>query len=88
MTDAELANLLGDALKLWGHPARAVATGDGIAIGEVLVRQGAAPTRFFLITPARRRALPSTPALLSALRQALGIEAGTRARVGAVPTVT
>ncbi len=86
MTDAELRSLLLDCLKLWGVAGSVTAGDDGLLIatdaGSCVVRRGAAPARWFIETPARRRPAPSIVALLSALRRALGAEGGARLRVG------
>ena len=86
MTDAELRSLLLDCLKLWGIAGTVTAGANGLLIAtdaaHCLVRRAAAPARWWLETPARRRAVPSVVALLSALRRALGADGGARLRVG------
>ena len=86
-TDAELRSLLLDCLKLWEIQGTIVAGDDGliVASGEttVTIRRGLAPTRWFVIHGQRARPVPSVVALLSAIRRALGIPPGVRARVGA-----
>ncbi len=96
MTDAELRALLLDCVALWGIEAKVavgdegmeIATGDGVW----LVQRASSemrPVRWLLQTPERRaanrppRAVPSVVALLSALRNALGGDAGAALRVGA-----
>lgn len=85
-TNAELRTLLLDCLKLWDVEGRVEAHADGLAVTaagtRVLVAPGPAPTRWFITQGARTRPMPSVVALLSALRRALGLPAGTRARVG------
>ncbi len=87
ITDAELRNLLTDCLKLWDVPGRVTAEAEGLLItagdATCLVRPGPSPTRWFLTAAARTRPVPSVPALLSAVRRALGVPSGIRARVGA-----
>jgi hypothetical protein len=91
----ELRALLIDCLMLWSVRARVVAGDGGVTVstddGDYLVQRAAPamhPARWFLQTPARQsagrspRAIPSIVALLSALRNALGAEAGNRLRVG------
>jgi hypothetical protein len=86
VTDAELRSLLLDCLKLWGVAGSVTAGAEGLLIATAaarcVVRRGAAPTRWFIETPARRRPVPSIVALLSALRRALGADGGARLRVG------
>ena len=86
MTDAELRSLLLDCLKLWGVAGSVTAGGDGLLIATTaarcVVRRGAAPARWLLETPVRRRPVPSIVALLSALRRALGVDGGAGLRIG------
>jgi hypothetical protein len=86
VTDAELRALLLDCLKLWGLAGSVTAGGDGLLITtettSCAVRRGAAPARWWLETPARRRPAASVVALLSALRHALGGDGGARLRIG------
>lgn len=95
MTDAELRNLLLDCVALWSVAARVEATDDGVALladdGAYLVRRAPAdlrPVRWLLQTPERAaagrpaRAVPSIVALLSALRNTLSAERGSRLRIG------
>jgi hypothetical protein len=96
MTDAELRNLLGDCLPLWGIEGR-IAVGDaGMEIrtidGLFVVQPASAdmhPVRWLLQSPPRReagrppRAAPSIGALLSALRNALGGARGVSLRISA-----
>lgn len=84
-TNAELRALLLDCLKLWEIQGRVEASEDGLVITagtSVRVRPGPAPTRWFITHAARTRPVPSVVALLSAVRRALGLPTGTRARVG------
>jgi hypothetical protein len=96
VTNSELRALLVDCLKVWGVQGRVMADGDGVTVGTDdgdFVLQRAAPemhpARWLLQTPSRRaanrppRAAPSIVALLTALRNALGAEAGNRLRIGA-----
>lgn len=96
MTDAELRNLLLDCVAVWSIAARVEVGTDGVTLhapdGAYLVQVAPAdlrPVRWFLRTPEREaanrppRAVPSIVALLSALRNALGGEGGSRLRVGA-----
>ncbi len=84
-----------DCLLLWNVAARMTPTGDAVAIhtsdGTFTLRAAASdmrPVRWFLQTPARLaanrppRALPSIVAALSALRTALGGDAGSTLRIG------
>jgi hypothetical protein len=95
VTVAELRNLLGDCLVLWGVSARLEPVLDGVAVhapdGCYRVQQAPEelrPARWFLLTPERAaanrpaRSMPSVVALLSALRNALGADGGARLRVG------
>jgi len=92
-TDAELRNLLADALALWGVAARVAAGPQGLLVTRgaavFTVARGAAPARWMLQTPARAaagrrpRAVPSVVALLTALRAALDVPPGARLRIGA-----
>ena len=87
ISDAELRNLLLDCLQLWAVAGRVNAEDEGLVItagdSRCVVRRGPSPTRWFLMAGARTRPVPSVPALLSAVRRALGVPAGIRARVGA-----
>jgi hypothetical protein len=96
LSDAELRALLLDCLSLWGVRGRVAAVEDGLAVsaaeGRFLVQRAdpdLRPVRWFLQTPepaqAGRpaRAIPSIPALLTALRNALGAEQGNKLRIGA-----
>jgi hypothetical protein len=96
VTQAELRNLLLDCLTLWSIPAKLEVTADQAILhapdGAYVVQAAPAdlrPLRWFLQTPERAaagrpaRAMPSIVALLSALRNALGAEGGSRLRVGA-----
>ncbi|MCX7383413.1 MAG: hypothetical protein NT133_18805 [Alphaproteobacteria bacterium] len=87
ISDAELRGLLVDCLRLWDVVGRVSAEAEGLVItagdARCVVERGPSPTRWFLTAGARRRAVPSVPALLSAVRRALGLPAGIRARVGA-----
>jgi len=95
-TDAELRALLMDCLALWGVGGRVAAGAEGMQIatdrGVYLVQRAPPdmrPVRWLLQTPERRaaarppRVAPSIVALLTALRNALGAEAGNRVRIGA-----
>jgi len=96
LSDAELRALLLDCLNLWGVQGRVAAVEDGLAVsaaeGRFLVQRAGPdlrPVRWFLQTPERAqagrpaRAIPSIPALLTALRNALGAEQGNKLRIGA-----
>jgi hypothetical protein len=96
MTIPELRNLLQDCLVLWSVAARIEAEAGGITLhaqdGAYSIHPAAEaqhPVRWFYQTPERAaanrppRAAPSIVALLSALRNAIGAEGGTRLRVGA-----
>ena len=89
VTQAELRALLIDCVALWGIEAKVVAVAAGVAIiaGDATydveaVPADMRPVRWLLQTPERRaanhppRAVPSVVALLSALRNALGGDAG------------
>ena len=91
----ELRALLIDCMKLWGVEARIAIQSNGLEIaantGAFLVQRAPPdlrPIRWLLQTPERRaanrppRALPSIVALLTALRNALGAEAGNKLIVG------
>lgn len=86
-TDAELRALLLDCLKLWETGGTVTAGEHGLTVAAggtlVRVRQGPAPTRYFITADDRTRPVPSVVALLSAVRRALGVPPGVRARVGA-----
>src|SRR4051812_47623015 len=95
MTGAELRSLLADCLALWSVRARLEPLADGVAIhapeGCYVIRPAPVelrPVRWFVQTPERARAgrppraTPSIVAALSALRNALGAEGGSRLRVG------
>ena len=79
MTDADLATLLRDCLKLWG-----VDGAFSLARADAELR----PVRWFLQTPERAaanrppRAAPSIVAALSALRNNLGGSRGPAPRIG------
>ena len=94
--NAELRSLLLDCLALWGVSGRVVVGADGLQIatagGTFLVQRAPLdmrPIRWLLQTPERRtanrppRAVPSIVALLAALRNALGADAGNRLVIGA-----
>jgi len=96
MTSAELRALLIDCVTLWRIDARIAACDDGMEIvvndGMYLLQRAAPdqrPIRWLLHTPERRaanrppRAAPSIVAALTALRNALGAEAGNKLRIGA-----
>jgi hypothetical protein len=96
VTIAELRNLLADCVRVWGIEARTTEQEGVLRIaapdGLFEVWQAPAdlrPVRWFLQTPERRsaarppRAAPSIIAVLSALRNAMGVEGGTALRVGA-----
>jgi len=80
ITDAELRALLLDCLRLWERPETVIAEAGGLRVGDCIIRRAQAPLRWVLASAARTRAVPSVVALLSALRSALGVEPGTRAR--------
>jgi hypothetical protein len=82
ITDAELRALLLDCLQLWGVPGKVTAEEAGLRVGDCMVRRGEEPMRWIVETPGRTRPVPSIVALLSAVRRALGAEAGVRLRVG------
>ena len=92
MTQAELAALLRDCLLLWAVSAWVEAGEAALLVhqdGETcIITAGRAPVRWLLQTPTRKaqgrgpRGLPSVPALLTALRAALGAPAGIPARIG------
>lgn len=97
MTQAELRSLLIDCVALWGIEAKVAAASAGVAItaegGRYLVEPAPPdmrPVRWLLQTPERSvanrppRAVPSIVALLSALRNALGVEGGAALRIGSV----
>ena len=85
-TPAELRALLADCLAVWEVEGRVSAEAEGLVIATATARcvvvPGAAPTRWFLTAGSSTRPVPSVPALLSAIRRALGLPAGIRARVG------
>lgn len=91
MTDAELRVLLLDCLALWGVKGRAEATDSGLQIIADTITLGVErapadmrPVRWLLHRPDRApRVTPSIGALLTALRNALGAEAGNKLRIGA-----
>ena len=99
MTQAELRALLLDCVALWGIEAqcrgRIGGRRDHGGRWDVQHVEAAPPdmrpVRWLLQTPERRaanrppRAVPSVVALLSALRNALGGDAGAALRVGAAP---
>lgn len=86
ITQAELAALLRDLLAVWGVEGRLDAEPDHLRLrtttATLAIRPGPPPTRWFLATAARTRPHPSLPALLTAIRQALGLAPGAKARVG------
>ncbi len=95
MTTPELRNLLADCLILWSVTARIEADPNGITLhaqdGAYHIHpapEAQRPVRWFYQTPERAaanrppRAAPSIVALLSALRNAIGAEGGSRLRVG------
>ena len=86
-TDAELRALLLDCLQLWDIGGRVTATEDGLRVeadGQVChVRRGTGVARWTITVGERTRPVPSVVALLSAVRRALGVAPGVRARVGA-----
>lgn len=72
--DVELAALLQDALRLWGLDLAAVCEGNGVRIGQVVVRRGGSAQRWSLACAAedvRDASFPSVLMLLAALRRAL-----------------
>lgn len=96
MTQAELRALLIECAALWGIDAKVAVGSAGITItandATYEVEPAPAdlrPVRWLLQTPERRaanrpaRAVPSIVALLSALRNALGGDAGSSVRIGA-----
>ena len=93
MTDAELRALLLDCLVLWGVTGRVEAVDACVLIvaDSTLLRIEHAPpellpVRWLLHHPGRSpRALPSIGAALTALRNALGADAGASLRIGAAP---
>jgi hypothetical protein len=91
MTDAELRALLLDCFTLWSVRARVEPAEAGVEIitAEARFRLQPAPAemrpvRWLLHRPdGRQRVAPSIVAALTALRNALGAEAGNRIRIGA-----
>lgn len=91
MTDAELRVLLLDCLALWDVKGRVEAAGSGLRIIADTITLGVEPApadmlpvRWLLHRPDRApRVAPSIGALLTALRNALGAEAGNKLRIGA-----
>ena len=90
MTDTELRMLLLDCLSLWGLKGRVVADAtmqiivDATTLGVERAPPDMRPVRWLLHRPNRPpRVAPSIGALLTALRNALGAEAGNKLRVGA-----
>ena len=82
-TEAELRSLLVDCLVLWEVTGGVIAGADGLLVaGRCVVRGGPAPTRWFVTADGRTRPVPSVVALLAAVRRALGVAPGVRARVG------
>jgi hypothetical protein len=95
VTIAELRNLLADCARVWGVDARIT---EQDAVLRLTVAEGVfevrlapkelRPVRWFLQTPERRnaarppRAAPSVVAMLSALRNAMGVKGGSALRVG------
>jgi hypothetical protein len=86
LNQTELAALLRDLLAVWEVEARLDAEPDHLrlrtATATLAIRPGPPPARWFLATGARTRPHPSLPALLTAIRQALGLAPGAKARVG------
>jgi len=95
MTDAELRALLIDCATLWGVQAQISVGEQGLEISTkdltCLIQRAPydmRPVRWLLHTPDRRaanrppRALPSIVAMLTALRNVLGAEAGNKLVVG------
>jgi hypothetical protein len=91
MTDAELRALLLDCLALWGVKGRveALDTSMQVIVNLTTLRIECAPAdmrpvRWLLHRPGRPpRVAPSIGALLTALRNALGAEAGNKIKIGA-----
>ncbi len=85
-SNAELRALLLDCLRLWELDGRVEAGAEGLEISaagtRVQVRPGPVPTRWLVTQAGRTRPVPSVVALLAALRRALGLPPGARARVG------
>lgn len=95
MTVAELRNLLTDCSRVWGVDARITEQdavlrliGDEGTFEVWSAPEELRPVRWFLQTPERRnanrppRAVPSVVAMLSALRNAMGVKSGSALRVG------
>jgi hypothetical protein len=96
VTQAAFITLLRDCLLLWDVEAQLLAEEDGIALLTpsaaryeiAAVEPALRPARWRLQTPARRaagrpaRMHPSIGALLSSLRNELGVHTGNRLRVG------
>jgi len=90
MTDAELRALLLDCLTLWGVTGRVEAADSGMQVivdtTKLRIERASAdmlPVRWLLHRPGRSpRAAPSIVAVLTALRNALGAEAGNKIRIG------
>ena len=93
MNDAELRALLLDCLALWGVKGRVEALDTSMQIivdtTTLEIERASAdmlPVRWLLHRPNRpARVAPSIVALLTALRNALGAEAGNKIRIGASP---
>jgi hypothetical protein len=91
LSDAELRALLNDCIALWGVKAHVTVGAQGIEIvvddAVYLLQRAPAelrPVRWLLHRPDRGpRAAPSIVALLAALRNALGADAGNKLRIGA-----
>jgi hypothetical protein len=96
MTQAELRGLLRDCMRLWDVPGEVTPAAEGVHIavdGQTYAVTPAdaaiRPVRWFYQTPERAaagrppRAAPSIVALLSALRNALGVARAGRLRIGA-----
>jgi hypothetical protein len=95
VTTAELRNLLADCVRVWGVDARIT---EQDAVLRLVAAEGMfevwpapkelRPVRWFLQTPERRnatrppRATPSVVAMLTALRNAMGVKGGWALRVG------
>ncbi len=85
-TPAELRSLLADSLAVWEVEGRVSAEAEGLVIATAnarcIVVPGPTPTRWFLTAGTRTRPVPSVPALLSAIRRAIGVPSGGIARIG------
>lgn len=95
MTTAELQNLLADCVDVWGvdvwiteHDAVLRLTAADAVFEVWPAPAELRPVRWFLQTPERRdaarppRTAPSVVAMLSALRNAMGVKGGSALRVG------